>query len=131
MELKEGMYVRTKDGIIDKVIDDYKGFCNNPRCNCKHVSCEYNYYDEEGVSKTSRNIIDLIEVGDYVNNYYVSKIWESGEITHYVDNEPIRRKERQITIQAPSYGGIIHLHNEDIKSIVTKEQFENMKYEAK
>ena len=78
----------------------------------------------------SNNVIDLTEVGDYVNGYYVSKIWKSGEITHYVDEKPIQRKERQITIQAPSYGGIIHLHNEDIKSIVTKECFESMSYKV-
>ena len=47
MELKEGMYIRTKDGLIDKVIIDYKGCCNSSNCNCKHVSCEHNYYDEE------------------------------------------------------------------------------------
>ena len=69
-----------------------------------------------------------MEVGDYVNGYYVSKIWKENEVTHYVNETPIKRKERQITIQAPSYGGIIHLKNEDIKSIVTKEQFENMKF---
>lgn len=80
------------------------------------------------ILKASHNVIDLIEVGDYVNGYYVSKIWKIGEITHYVDEKPIQRKDRQITIQAPSYGGIIHLHNEQIKSIVTKEQFSSMEY---
>ena len=49
MELKEGMYIRTKDGLIDKVIIDYKGCCNSPICNCKHVSCEHDYYNEEGI----------------------------------------------------------------------------------
>lgn len=38
MELKEGMYIRTKDGFIDKVINDYKGCCDSPNCNCKHVA---------------------------------------------------------------------------------------------
>ena len=47
MELKEGMYVRTKDGFIDKVINDYKGCCNSPNCNCKHVNgCEITVCDE-------------------------------------------------------------------------------------
>lgn len=128
MKLEVGIYIRTKDGIIDKVIIDYNGHCASPNCECKHISCAKNYYDEDEIKKASNNIIDLIEVGDYVNDYYVSKIWKSGEITHYVDEKPIQRKEKQITIQAPSYGGIIHLHNEDIKSIVTKEQFENMEY---
>lgn len=76
----------------------------------------------------SFNIIDLIEAGDYVNGYYVSKIWEKDEITHYVDGTPIKRKEREIVIQAPSYGGIEILKNKNIKSIVTKEQFGNVSY---
>ena len=71
MKLEERMYVRTKDGLIDKVIIDYKGCCNSPNCNCKHVSCKHNYYDEENIIKASYNIIDLIEVGDYVNGYKV------------------------------------------------------------
>ena len=74
MKLEEGMYVRTKDGLIDKVIIDYKGCCNSTTCNCKHVSCEHNYYDEEDIVKTSDNPIDLIELGDYVNGLAVTRI---------------------------------------------------------
>lgn len=111
MELKEGMYVRTKDGFIDKVINDYKGCCNSPNCNCKHVSCEHNYYDEENIIKVSDNLIDLIEVGDYVN----------GRLFH---NE---------LVWTTNYGwiGIEELEEKDIKSIVTKEQFNFVRYEVK
>lgn len=119
MKLEVGMYVRTKNGEIGKIraIIDGLVFINTNQ-----------YYST--VTKASHNIIDLIEVGDYVNGYYVSKIWEENEITHYVDETPIKRKERQITIQAPSYGGIIHLKNEDVKSIVTKEMFANAEYKV-
>ena len=111
MELKEAMYVRTKDGFIDKVINDYKGCCNSPNCNCKHVSCEHNYYDEENIIKVSDNLIDLIEVGDYVN----------GRLFH---NE---------LVWTTNYGwiGIEELEEKDIKSIVTKEQFNFVRYEVK
>ena len=113
MELKEGMYVRTKDGLIDKVIIDYKGCCNNPNCNCKHVSCEHNYYDEENIIKASDNIINLIEIGDYVNGLPV------------VHNAKKNGGNIVILINGDAY------NEEDIKSIVTKEQFSSMKYEVK
>lgn len=61
MKINKDMYVRTKDGFIDKVTIDYEGYCNSPTCNCKHVSCEHNYYDEDEIVKASHNIIDLIE----------------------------------------------------------------------
>lgn len=122
IELKENMYVRTKDGIIDKVTIDYKGKCNSPNCNCKHVSCQYNYYDEVDIINASHNIIDLIEVGDYVNGQLVKHIayFEGVE-------EPIKK-----LIFADEY----HLiptevcEEKDIKSIVTKEQFEQMAYKV-
>ena len=55
-------YVRTKDGIIDKVIIEYDGKCNNSNCNEKHISCKYNYYNENEIVKHSKQLIDLIEI---------------------------------------------------------------------
>lgn len=110
MELKEGMYVRTKDGFIDKVTIDYKGCCNSINCNCKHVSCKHNYYDEEIIIKASDNIIDLIEVGDYVNGYKVIYVYPN-------------------LIKVDSTD-IWEIHPRDIKQIVTKEQFNSVKYEV-
>ena len=112
MDVEEGMYVRTKDGLIDKVIIDYKGSCNNPNCNCKHVSCEHNYYDEENIIKASDNIIDLIEIGDYVNGLPV------------VHNAKKNGGNIVIVINGNAY------NEENIKSVVTKEQFESVKYEV-
>ena len=117
MELKEGMYVRTKDGYIDKVIIDYKGYCNNPNCNCKHVSCEKDYYDEEKIIKTSYNLIDLIEEGDYVN----------GDLVTFISSNPQKnQKGKHRIILNDSYS--LFGKYENIKSIVTKEQFESQKY---
>ena len=116
MELRKGMYVRTKDGLIDKVIIDYKGCCNSPNCNCKHVSCEHNYYDEENIIKASYNLIDLVEVLDYVNGYRVDLIDEI-DGRKYLDLHYIECEWR-------------YTFNEDIKSIVTKEQFNSVKYEV-
>ena len=132
MKLEVGMYVRYKRGSmgyiepadkIGKIINiifesDIYELDNN------------NSIFESDVVKASYNIIDILEEGDYVNGYYVSKIWEKDEITHYVDGTPIKRKQREIVIQAPNYGGIEILKNKNIKSIVTKEQFEQMSYKV-
>lgn len=72
----------------------------------------YKFDDYEGtiekcIIKSSPNIIDLIEVGDYVNGYDVE----------YVDY-----KDKMIIC----YGAT--LDEEDIKSIVTKEMFANAEY---
>lgn len=115
MKLEVGMYVRTKKGNI------YKFETNNSMA--KNGAKKY-------MVNCSYNIIDLIEVGDYVNGYYVSKIWEKDEITHYVNETPIKRKEREIVIQAPSYGGIEILKNKNIKSVITHEQMEQMEYKV-
>ena len=112
MVLKEGMYIRTKDGFIDKVINDYKGCCNSPNCNCKHVSCEHNYYDEENIIKVSDNLIDLIEAGDYVNGFPV------------IHNAKEHGGNIVIVINGNAYT------EENIKSVVTKEQFNSAKYEV-
>lgn len=118
MELREGMYVRTKDGFIDKVINDYKGCCDSPNCNCKHVSCEHNYYDEENIIKVSDNPIDLIEAGDYVNGKRVYNIsivdglkYLDVEVEDYLSDTPF-------------------INADQIISIVTKEQFNSVKYEV-
>lgn len=67
-------YVRTKDGIIDKVIIEYDGMCNNPNCNEKHISCKYNYYNEKEIVKHSKQLIDLIEAGDILK-IKISEEW--------------------------------------------------------
>ena len=113
MEIKVNDYVRTKDGIIDKVIIEYNGHCASSNCNCKHVSCERNYYDEDKIIKTSPRIIDLICVGDYVNGCKVSEIKDKWLILNYADIETYEQLERK---------------NENIKSVVTKEMFEQMEY---
>lgn len=110
MEIKVNDYVRTKDGIIDKVIIEYNGHCASPNCNCNHVSCEKNYYDEDKIIKSSPRIIDLICVGDYVNGWRVTQITNSYvEICWGRDSDEFIKPE-------------------NIKSIVTKEQFEQMEY---
>ena len=65
------------------------------------------------IIKSSPNIIDLIEVGDYVNGYRITTIGSNGI---YAEDEN---------------GYLIKMFTkEDIKSIVTKERFESMEYKV-
>ena len=73
-------------------------------------------FDKEDI-KASFNIIDILEVGDYVNGELVVAIHKN-----YVCDEI----KLGIALEtACNYTAIL---NEDIKSIVTKEQFESMEY---
>ena len=118
MELKLNMYVRTPYG-IRKILkikkDDGYGI---PRVKVIEFDrildtiykYDYDFYTDENVikkSKASHNIKELIQENDYVNGNKVINI--NG--TLYVKNEGA-------------------LEDIVIKSIVTKEQFESMKYEV-
>ena len=123
MKLEVGMYVRTKDGIIDKVIIDYNGHCANPNCKYKHISCTKNYYDEDTVAKASYNIIDILEVGDYVNG---------SEILDF-EYKFIKGNDNFTNFAVVTEN--CYLENTDswiieknIKSVITHEQIEQMEY---
>lgn len=114
MKLNIGDYVRTEKGKIDKYSPIW----------VEHNKFEDNYYyvypDKEDyydhrelIIKSSPNIIDLIQVGDYVNGVEVVG-FDGGYI---VINETNPLTELWKTLE-----------RKDIKSIVTKEQFESMKY---
>ena len=114
MKIQPNMYVRTKDGIIGKI--NY--FINN------NYTQKFTYIDNEGVSnilendeilKASHNIIDLIEVGDVITTNNLC-----GEVTHIEGDK----------IYTTCYDGE-YCYDYQIQSILTKEMFENMKYEVK
>ena len=120
MKLEVGMYVRTKDGIIDKIIIDYYGHCANPNCKYKHISCTKNYYDEDKIVKASYNIIDILEVGDYVNG---SKVIEIEKDYKFIDGTIRDILWTDTKMQRAIW-------DETIKSIITKEQMEQMTYKV-
>ena len=124
MKLKEGMYIRTKDGLIDKVTIDYKDSCNNPNCNCKHISCEHNYYDEENIINASDDITDLIYMGDIIET--PKGVFQVG----YIENNVIYTDDSKV-IACLRKDEHLCFENNIIKSIVTKEMFNSVKYEVK
>lgn len=111
-EIEVNEYVRTKDGIIDKVIIEYDGKCNNSNCNEKHISCKYNYYNEKDIVKHSKQLIDLIENKD------VLKVRIDKEIMLFgmdEDTSDIKYKELIEDIENGEY---------ELLEILTHEQFE-------
>ena len=102
-EIKVGEYVRTVTGSIDKVDALYDLIENTI-----HLE-NHKWQDIKNIVKHSFNIIDLIEEGDYVNGHIVLK----------------KEDDNFLLIDDKGYA---HLAPINIKSIVTKEQFQNMEY---
>ncbi len=113
--MKIGDYVRTKYG-ISKII-------SNPNTNkfnidiFKKDGITLRCVKQKDIIKSSPNIIDLIELGDYVNGSYIYSVVEENKNTG------------QPRVLFTEEDGV--LGNGDIKSIVTKEQIENIEYEVK
>ena len=113
MELKPNMYVRTKDGkIFDCYVSEQMGKpIYYPKC-----SKTNGYIDWNEVYKKSENIIDILEVGDYVN----------GEKVDYIDDCDGAMREYYYDYEDASID--VGHYFEEIKSIVTKEQFSSIEY---
>lgn len=116
-----GDYVRTNYGSIVKIeaIDE------------EVTLSDKGYIDKENIIKSSPNIIDLIEVGDYVNGFRVNDssygliiiapttdIWEMNSTKDEFKNNNLFVEK------------IYKLEDIEIKSVITKEQFESMEYKV-
>lgn len=126
MKLEVGMYVRI-DGrkssstkYQDLFMIDRIKYIDNCKSKYKYlVKEDKDGYclpvSEEMIVKASHSIIDLVQVGDYVNGFPIVEI-------PYIENEKI--------IYKLHCGNNLLICNENynIKSIVTKEQFENISY---
>ena len=118
--MKVGDYVRTKNGLIRKIVEIDKLIYIDK----DYISDEPEYHNsliEEDVIKSSPNLIDLIEVGDYVNGKKVID-----KQYHYTDEDSRDIGEWCIFYENVALGD----YQYDIKSIVTKEQFSSMEYKV-
>ena len=116
MKLEVGQFARLKSGYICKIINinDFR------EPNMKYgVEASYlkdiMFIGDDDILKASHNIIDLIEVGDYVNWFRVDEVEHSKSTIFIGNTEKVIEQE---------------LWSNDIKSIVTKEQFEQMSYKV-
>ena len=117
MEIEIGEYVRTRDGKIGKIID-ITNITGQTRKKYL-VKCDIDkayYITTIRIIKHSKNIIDIIEVGDYVNGKEVLRI---------NDYEDFKRADFNL-----DYDDTDAVYNDDIKSIATKEQLSNIEYKV-
>lgn len=122
MEIEVGEYIRTTDGRIEKVkvINKY-GIVHKHDSDNDTFDTGINWYaesgreiNEEDIKIHSKNIIDLIEEGDYVNGKKVLRINDYGNF---------KRADFNL-----DYDDGDAVYNEDIKTILTKEQYEQNSY---
>ena len=112
--IEENDYVRTKNGTIHKIEKrDIDGYL---LINTSYKGGRYFTFveEKEDIVKHSKNIIDLIEVGDIVNNGYIYEIGNSEDGYKWIHN----------------LNGLL-LFEDDIKTILTKEQMEANQYVVK
>lgn len=123
MKLEVGMYVRTKVGKIAKIINKYdnSGSLHNENFVWVLDDSSVLALHSQKVVKASYNLIDLIEVGDYVNGYLVTAVSKDvyGETIVFVGQKLIEEA-----------GYYRSYYSKDIKTIVTKEQFDSVRYEV-
>ena len=128
MELEVGMYVRTNEGYIAKLVGFTQTFNQDGEYDVAYMFDKkidyYNtditwYYLEKIMKKASHNIIDLIEVGDYVNGKLVGALDYNytSSVQSLLCNYSLNK-------------GYERIRKKDIKLIVTKEQFESMSYKV-
>ena len=114
-KIEVGEYVRSNLGTIGKVtkIEDGKFLYENKCLICFITN----------VVKHSKNIIDLIEVGDYVNGMLVTNVMVLDKNSDYIPTTIIFcNRDENCTLQP------VRIYEQDIKSIATKENFSSIEY---
>ena len=116
MELRVNDYVRTEDGKIFK----WNKLCTTDKKDYEEHTRKI-LFDENKI-KSSPNIIDLIEVGDYVNGYKVLEI-EKDYLFDYTEEINVL-----IVQNGEVYEVAKKIYSDGIKSIVTKEMYSRVEY---
>ena len=128
LDLRENMYVRTKDGIIAKVdyIDNDTIFFDKELYRTYGDSIDFLEKDNlERIVKASYNIIDILEEGDYVNGLRVEKNKYGELYTSYVYYGGDIGKQCEVYTT-----WLKELKEDMIYSVVTHEQMEQMAYKV-
>ena len=120
MKLKVGQFARLKSGYICKIIN-----INDFREPNMKYGVEANYLKDvmfigdDDIIKASYNIIDILEIGDYVNGNKV-------DFTN--NNNKLSYEDKCIGFYDGD--GDITLFENGIKSVITHEQMEQMAYKV-
>lgn len=105
-EIEVGEYVRTENGIIDKV-DSLCGMIENT----VYLKQQSLWFNADYIVKHSKELIDLVKPGDFVNGHRVKAVYLDGA-TKYIKLH-----------NSYDNGFGIRTYNEDIKTILTKESY--------
>ncbi len=128
MKLEVGMYVRTKRDGIGKIISLSIG--EEDDCCFIELSKRRTGIKEHNILKANHSIIDLVQVGDYVNGCYVSN--KRASVNEHLGGHPkgIGIIKCNAYFNQGNYNDCKFewIEEKDIKSILTKEQFESMSY---
>ena len=113
-EIKVGDWIRDREGHITKIIQTLSLFKDV----YLYLGEDGYQYSDNAIVKHSSNLIDLIQCGDYVNGQEVTEIkeWNSSKDGYF------------------RYAVTCHyeiIRADEIKTIVTKEQFESISYKVK
>ena len=122
--LRPGMYVRTRDGYIRHIIDIIFPRSKNPEWFLYLDGKPFDTRDlaeiGKNIAKYSFNLIDLVEVDDFVNDYKVIEVTDEYiKLDKQVYHDG--KYESVCILKVESSKNFIH-------SIVTKERFERAKY---
>lgn len=113
-EIEAEEYIRTTSGHIFKVDKERKVLQG-----IKFLNVQYGY-----IKKHSKNLIDLIEIGDYVNKHPITKI----RIDPFNNKKQLFTEHWEYNWQGD--GTLVVFYENDIKTIVTKELFKSAEYKA-
>ena len=123
MKIEVNEFVRTKNGKIRKITEEYQfnkygKFWFLIKENNKIENCNEYFIDtinEKDIVKHSKNIIDLIEVGDILRVF--DNLSETEEKVNIFDDEMLKAVKEDIKD-----------NNYKILSILTHEQFSSLEY---
>ena len=110
MEIEVNEFVRTDNGIIGKYVK-YRGIEDSIETNNKWIGFDI----EKDIVKHSKNIIDLIEIGDILRVF--DNLSETEEKVNIFDDEMLKAVKEDIKD-----------NNYEILSILTHEQFSSLEY---
>lgn len=127
-EIKVGEYVRTSEGNIGKVYSVCPIITDEAGTYYKYIleiNKELFIQDSDEIISHSKNIINLIEVGDYINGSKLIAI-------DYAEDKYGNRDKLHFYYEFEDCDNDINEYYEHlvINDIVTKEQFKHMKYEV-
>ena len=136
MKLEVGMYVRTKRRTLQppqiaRIINISKDVVLNQyfiELDKNLIPSYKHHIYEEGIENANHSLIELVKVGDYVNGY---KVLGTNLNLKWYDDELGEQDETE-GIELEGYGYVCPNSNYhfELKSIVTKEQFEAMTYKV-